>query len=76
MALYLGNSGKLKVNLNNAVCHLNLFSKKPITNGIRLLSSDEYILQDMNGLYLTALSDAEITAELDVAILDRMRLGG
>ena len=42
MGLYLGNSENLKVNLNNT-----------ITNGIRLLSSDNYTLKDSNGLYLT-----------------------
>lgn len=53
MALYLGSSEKLKININNNVYYLNLFSENPITNGIRLLSSDGYILKDSNGLYLT-----------------------
>ena len=53
MALYLGNSDKLKVNLSNAVFHFNLFSKTPITNGIRLLSSDGYILKGSDLLYIT-----------------------
>lgn len=53
MALYLGSSEKLKININNLEYYLNLFSEKPITNGIRLLSSDGYILKDSNGLYLT-----------------------
>lgn len=53
MALYLGNSEKLKINLNSVVYYLNFFSTTPITNGIRLLSSDEYILKDSNNLYLT-----------------------
>ena len=54
MALYLGSSEKLKITLNNIVYYLNLYSTKPITNGIRLLSSDGYTLKDSNGLYLTA----------------------
>lgn len=53
MALYLGSSDKLKINLSNAVYVLNLFSETPITNRIRLLSSDNYILKDSNSLYLT-----------------------
>ena len=53
MSLYLGNSEKLKVNLNNIIYRFKLFSENPITNGIRLLSSDNYILKDSNGLYLT-----------------------
>lgn len=53
MGLYLGNSENLKVNLNNIIYHFNLFAEIPITNGIRLLSSDNYTLKDSNGLYLT-----------------------
>jgi hypothetical protein len=52
MALYLG-SDKLKINLNGVAYCINLFSETPITNGIRLLSSENYILKDSNGLYLT-----------------------
>lgn len=52
MALYLG-SEMVKINLNGAAYYLNLFSENPITNGIRLLSSDGYILKDSNGLYIT-----------------------
>ena len=53
MALYLGNSEKLKINLDSILYHLNLFSETPITNGIRLLSLESYILKDSNGLSLT-----------------------
>ena len=53
MALYLGND-KIKINLNGVTYCLNLFSEAQIMNGIRLLSSDAYILKDSNGLYLTA----------------------
>lgn len=53
MALYLGSSGELKINSNGTVCYLNFFSTIPITNGIRLLSSENYILKDTNGLYIT-----------------------
>ena len=53
MSLYLGNSEKLKVNLNNVIYRFMLFSENPITNGTRLLSSDNYTLKDSNGIYLT-----------------------
>lgn len=54
MALYLGSSGKLKINLNGVIYNLNMLSAEPIINGIRLLSSEGYILKDSNGLYLIA----------------------
>lgn len=53
MALYLGNGEKLKITINNIKYYLNLISKIPITNGVRLLTSNGYILKDSNGLYLT-----------------------
>lgn len=53
MGLYLGSSDKLKVNLNNIIYNFNLFSSIPITNGIRLLTSDSCVLKDSKGLYLT-----------------------
>lgn len=56
MALYLG-SEKVKIILNNVVYNLNLYSEKPIYNGILLLSSDGYVLKDINELYLTAKED-------------------
>lgn len=56
MALYLG-SDKVKINLENIICHLNLFSTPPITNGVRLLSNDNYILKDLNNLYVTSKED-------------------
>lgn len=52
MALYLGRD-KIKINLDNIVYYLNLYSKTPITNGIRLLTLGNHILKDSNGLYLT-----------------------
>ena len=57
MALHLGGSEKLKISLSDVVCRLNLFSEVPITNNTRLLSCDNYILQDSNGLYLTVKED-------------------
>lgn len=52
MALYLGNE-KIKININGLIYNLNLYSDIPIVNGDILLSSDDYILKDSNGLYLT-----------------------
>jgi hypothetical protein len=52
MALYIG-AKKVRINLDGIAYYLNLFSKTPITNGVRLLSSEGYILKDSNGLYLT-----------------------
>lgn len=53
MALYL-ESERWQINLNGKKYYLNLCSAIPILNGIKLLSSDGYILKDSNGLYLTA----------------------
>ena len=52
MALYIGGE-KVKINLDGVAYYLNLYSVIPITNGIRLLSSDGYILKDDSGLYIT-----------------------
>lgn len=57
MALYLGNSEKVKIYINNVLYSLNLFSEIPIFNGARLLSSENYILKDSNGIYLTVKED-------------------
>ena len=59
MALYLGNSEKLKINLKGNVYELKLYSTIPIVNGIKLLSSDGYILKDSKGLYLTLKEEGE-----------------
>ena len=52
MALYVG-SDRQKIVLNDVVYCLNLFSEIPIINEIKLLSADNYILADVNGIYLT-----------------------
>jgi hypothetical protein len=53
MALYLGDN-KIKININGIKYYLNLFSSNLILNGVALLSSDNYILQDSEGIYLVA----------------------
>ena len=62
MALYLGSSDKLKINLGGIVYRLNLYSETPITSDIRLVSSDGYILRDSSGLYLIT-KDSVIISE-------------
>ena len=54
MGLYLGSSGKRKLIWNSIVYRLNYYSKNLILNGVLLKSSDNYILKDKNGVYLTA----------------------
>lgn len=56
MALYLGIE-KQQLNVDGIVYCLNLFSATSIVNGIKLLSSENYVLKDINGLYLTAKED-------------------
>lgn len=56
MALYLG-SEKLQINLVDGVWRLAIPSPSPITNGIILVSFDNYILKDSNGLFLVAKED-------------------
>ncbi len=54
MALYLGNDKvKLKVILDNIPYVLTLYSRKIITNGVLLTSSNQQVLEDSNGMYLT-----------------------
>lgn len=52
MGLYLG-SDKTKLNLDGMLCYLDLFSIPLILNNIALLSSEDYILTDSKGIYLT-----------------------
>lgn len=61
MALYIGNSKKLKFILGGHLFNVNFFtsSSQPITNGVRLLSSDGYVLKDSKGLYLTSKKEGE-----------------
>lgn len=53
MALYLGNSEKLKINLGDAIYSMSIFSALPTIAEIILSSSDDCILKDFNGLYLS-----------------------
>ena len=51
MAVYLG-SNKVKIILNKDACRLNVPVTPSNTDSIKLLSADNYILTDFNGLYL------------------------
>ncbi len=53
MALYLGSSEKLKINLGDSVYIMNIFSALPTIEETILSSSDDCILKDFNGLYLS-----------------------
>ena len=58
MALYLDGK-KLKVNLDGKIYRFNLLpdTYEPVIAGIKLLSSEGYILKDINGIYLTTFDD-------------------
>lgn len=51
MVLYLGDK-KVKLNLNGSIWRLNIFSQKPAIEYNGIISSDNYILTDCNGVYL------------------------
>ena len=57
MGLYLGSGEKLKLNIGNTVCNLIIPATTSMLNDIILLSSDNYILKDSNGVYLTIRED-------------------
>ena len=57
MALYLGDSRELQINLNGQLYCLNLFSKAIIINNVMLLSYDNYRLKDSSGIILTVKED-------------------
>lgn len=59
MALRLGTSEKVKVQKGDALIHFNIYTLKPITNGVRLLSSENYTLKDSRGIYITAKKEDE-----------------
>ena len=53
MALYLNSESKI-INLNGKRYYLNLAHNKHINTNNLLMSSDEFILKDSNGVYLIA----------------------
>ena len=58
MAIYVGGQ-RYKLSLGRDICGLNICTSTPITNGVRLLSSDDFILRDMNNIYLTVKKEDE-----------------
>ncbi len=54
MPLFLGSGEKVKIHQQNNTTILDIYTIKPITNGDRLLSDENYILKDSKGTYLTA----------------------
>lgn len=52
MNLYI-NGMKVKINLNGSGYNLNIYSSDPVINNMLLSSSDNYILTDSRGVYLT-----------------------
>ena len=58
MALYLGNSEKLKITINGEIRQLII--PDSVINGMKLKSSDNYILKDSNGIYLIAKGDKKL----------------
>lgn len=57
MPLHLGSSEKVKIHKNGSIIRLDVFTEKPITNGQRLLSSEDYTLKDSKGTYITVKGD-------------------
>lgn len=53
MAFYLGSLGKVKININDNRYSMKFFSTTPISNGIRLLTSEGYSLKDSKEQTLT-----------------------
>ena len=54
MAIY-ANGALHKMTLGGFTCNMELHAHKPITNGARLISSDDCILKNVNGVYLTTI---------------------
>lgn len=59
MGLYLGSGEKLKIYWGGKIYFGNLYSRIPITNGMRLLSLEEYILKDSIGIFMTTTEEEE-----------------
>lgn len=63
MALYV-NGKKVKLRLNGAVCQMHLGENA--IPGDRLLSTDNFILKDSNGLYLIPQSSVPFNAAMSL----------
>lgn len=58
MGFYVGDT-KYKIIINNVVHTMKSSMASVVTDGIKLLSSDNLILKDSNQLYLTAKKEGE-----------------
>ena len=59
MPLFYGNQ-RIKLNIGRYAVNLELYtSGTPITNNIRLLSSDDFCLKDSGNVYLTTKEGEE-----------------
>ena len=59
MAIYVDGT-KCKFVVDGTTCGIVTYAPDIIiTNGVRLLSSDDYILKDIHGLYLTIKKEDE-----------------
>lgn len=58
MALYLGGE-KVRIRIDGAESKIEFYSENLITNGVLVLSADDYILQDVEGVYITAKEDTD-----------------
>ena len=52
MGVYLGTN-KVRVIMDGVLYDLHIAEVAPVITGIKLLSSDGYVLKDLNGLYIT-----------------------
>lgn len=57
MALYIGKGQKVKIAAGKGSCRVKYTYAKSNTDNIKLMSQDNYLLTDLNGLYLTAKED-------------------
>lgn len=58
MPIYIGGT-KCKIISGGVPCEINTYSPIIVTNGVRLLSSDDYVLKDKNNIYLTLKKEDE-----------------
>ena len=58
MAIYLGEN-KYKIYINKMLYNFDIHTSTPITNAIRLLSSDNFTLKDRNGVFITVKKEDE-----------------
>ena len=54
MAIYIGGAN-CKLVTGKSTCNMKFNPSNPVTNGVRLLSSDDYTLMDSKWLYITAI---------------------